>query len=38
VPGKLNLILITHGDFDHTGNAAFISGRFRLKTAMHLDD
>lgn len=36
-PGKL-LILITHGDFDHTGNAAFLRKKFDAKIAMHASD
>ena len=27
-PGNLRLILLTHGDFDHTGNAAHLRKRF----------
>lgn len=37
-PGNLNLIVITHGDFDHTGNAKYIREKFGAKIAMHLDD
>jgi len=37
-PGKLKLILITHGDFDHTGNAAYLRNKFGAKIAMHYDD
>jgi len=37
-PGNLNLILLTHGDFDHTGNAAFIRKKFDSKIAIHPDD
>ncbi len=37
-PGKLKLILITHGDFDHTGNAAYLRAKFGVKIAMHADD
>ncbi|MFC2032146.1 ATP-binding protein [Chloroflexota bacterium] len=37
-PGNLGLIIITHGDFDHTGNAAFISKKFGSIIAMHYDD
>jgi hydroxyacylglutathione hydrolase len=37
-PGALSLIVITHGDFDHTGNAAFLRKRFSAKIAMHADD
>ena len=37
-PGDLKLILITHGDFDHTGNAAFLRQKFATQTAMHPAD
>jgi len=37
-PGNLNLIILTHGDFDHTGNAAYISRKFKTKIAIHYDD
>jgi hydroxyacylglutathione hydrolase len=37
-PGDLKLILLTHGDFDHTGNAAYLRGRFHSQIAMHQAD
>jgi hydroxyacylglutathione hydrolase len=37
-PGDLKLILLTHGDFDHTGNAAHLRGKFETKIAMHRGD
>jgi glyoxylase-like metal-dependent hydrolase (beta-lactamase superfamily II) len=37
-PGNLDLIVLTHGDFDHTGNAAYLRERFGAKIAMHEDD
>ena len=37
-PGNLDLVLLTHGDFDHTGNAAYLADRFGVKIAMHRDD
>ena len=37
-PGLLKLILITHGDFDHTGNAAYLRDTLGGKIAMHPDD
>ena len=37
-PGTLDLILLTHGDFDHTGNAAYLRTRFGSKIAMHQAD
>ena len=37
-PGNLQLILLTHGDFDHTGNAAYLSQRYAAKTALHSAD
>jgi hydroxyacylglutathione hydrolase len=36
--GKLKLILITHGDFDHTGNCAFLREKYGAQIAMHADD
>ncbi|GAG68637.1 unnamed protein product, partial [marine sediment metagenome] len=37
-PGNLNLIVLTHGDFDHTGNAAYLRKKFGTKIAMHSAD
>ena len=37
-PGNVALIVLTHGDFDHTGNAAYLRDRFGAKIAMHQDD
>jgi hydroxyacylglutathione hydrolase len=37
-PGDLELVVITHGDFDHTGNCAFLRKKFGTKIAMHADD
>ena len=37
-PGDLALIVLTHGDFDHTGNAAYLCERFGANIAMHQDD
>ena len=37
-PGRLDLIVITHGDFDHIGNAAYLRQKFGAKIAMHRDD
>ncbi len=37
-PGTLNLIVLTHGDFDHIGNAAHIRAVFGSRIAMHADD
>ncbi len=37
-PENLKLIVITHGDFDHTGNGAFLHTQFRCPIAMHKDD
>ncbi len=36
--GNLKLIVLTHGDFDHIGNAAYLRERFGAKIAMHKDD
>jgi len=37
-PGNLKLIVLTHGDFDHTGNAAHLREKYDIKIAMHYDD
>jgi hydroxyacylglutathione hydrolase len=37
-PGNLRLIVLTHGDFDHTGNARHIRERFGSTVAMHRGD
>lgn len=37
-PGNLKMIVLTHGDFDHTGNAAYIRKTFGSKIAMHEAD
>ncbi len=38
LPGKLKLIVITHGDFDHTGTAAYLRRAFGSRIGMHADD
>jgi len=37
-PDSLRLIILTHGDKDHIGNAAYLGRRFKAKIAMHRDD
>jgi hydroxyacylglutathione hydrolase len=37
-PGNLTLIVLTHGDFDHCGNAAYLRKKFGTRIAMHKDD
>jgi hydroxyacylglutathione hydrolase len=37
-PGLLKLILITHGDFDHIGNAAYLRKTFSTKIAMQAEE
>ena len=37
-PGNLKLIVLTHGDFDHSGNAAYFRKKFGSQIAMHEDD
>ncbi len=34
-PGNLDLIILTHGDFDHTGNCAYLREKYNTKIAMH---
>ena len=37
-PGNLTLIVLTHGDFDHCGNAAYLRKKFGTRIALHKDD
>ena len=37
-PGDLKLIVLTHGDFDHIGNAAYLRARTGAQVAMHRGD
>ncbi len=37
-PGNLRLILLTHGDFDHSGNGAYLRKKYQSKLAMHKGD
>ena len=37
-PGDLRLIILTHGDFDHSGNAAYIRSKYNAPIAMHAAD
>ncbi|MFC1875002.1 MBL fold metallo-hydrolase [Chloroflexota bacterium] len=37
-PGNLKLIIITHGDFDHTGNASYLRNKYGVKIAMNHED
>ena len=37
-PENLKLIILTHGDFDHSGNAAYFRKKFGTQIAMHKDD
>jgi glyoxylase-like metal-dependent hydrolase (beta-lactamase superfamily II) len=34
MPGKLKLIIMTHGDIDHSGNAAYLKQKFSVMTAI----
>jgi hydroxyacylglutathione hydrolase len=35
---NLDLIILTHGDFDHTGNCAYFREKYNAKIAMHQAD
>lgn len=37
-PGKLRLIVLTHGDTDHVDNAAYLREKYGAKIAMHQAD
>ena len=34
-PGDLKMVIITHGDYDHTGNAAYLQKKYGAKIAIH---
>ncbi len=38
LPGNLQLIILTHGDFDHCGNAGYFREKFHSHVVMHKDD
>ncbi|MDF2942948.1 MAG: hypothetical protein K0S01_1806 [Herbinix sp.] len=38
VPGNLKAIILTHGDIDHTANAAYLRERYQTIIAMHEKD
>jgi glyoxylase-like metal-dependent hydrolase (beta-lactamase superfamily II) len=37
-PGALHLVVLTHGDFDHIGNAAYLRSAFGAPIAMSSED
>lgn len=37
-PGNLTLIVLTHGDIDHTGNGAYLRDKCQTRIAMHRND
>lgn len=37
-PENINLIILTHGDFDHTGNCAYFQEKHNVKIAIHQYD
>jgi hydroxyacylglutathione hydrolase len=37
-PGELKLIVLTHGDSDHTANANYLRSKFGAKIGIHVDD
>jgi hydroxyacylglutathione hydrolase len=37
-PGNLRMVLLTHGDVDHAGNAAYLRALYGAKIAMHGGD
>jgi hydroxyacylglutathione hydrolase len=38
IPSLLKLIILTHGDLDHIGNAAYLRTKYGAKIAIHRDD
>ena len=37
-PGELKLVVLTHGDFDHSGNAAYLRAKYGASIAIHRED
>ena len=37
-PGSLKCILLTHGDFDHSGNALYLGKKFKAPVGIHKDE
>jgi glyoxylase-like metal-dependent hydrolase (beta-lactamase superfamily II) len=37
-PGNLNLVVITHADFDHTGNCAYLRKKYGTKIGIHRNE
>lgn len=37
-PGKLKLIVLTHGDFDHSGNALYLKNKYNCPVGIHIND
>jgi hydroxyacylglutathione hydrolase len=37
-PGRLRLVVLTHGDVDHAGNAAYLRTKYGAPIAMHAGD
>lgn len=38
IPGNLKLIIITHGDWDHTGNVLRLKEKYKVRVAMNAAD
>ena len=38
LPDRLKLVIVTHGDYDHTGNCAKLQEKYKCKIAMHRND
>jgi len=37
-PGSLKLVIITHGDYDHTGNCVYLKEKYGAKIAVHRNE
>jgi hydroxyacylglutathione hydrolase len=37
-PGSLKLVVLTHGDYDHAGNAFYLRRQYGARIGMHRDD
>jgi hydroxyacylglutathione hydrolase len=38
LPGRLNLVVLTHGDIDHTGSCARLQKQYQVRIAVHPGD
>ena len=37
-PDNFHLVILTHGDFDHSGNCAYLKEKYNVEISMHVND